>query len=148
MKIAVAATKAGHISKHFGKSAVFFIYDFKDGQLVERERRDKDGGCGGGDCSDHGHHHDHGHGHGHAHGHGHGHSGGCGGKGGHNWFDEMLGDCHALICGGMGPGAVNALKSMGIEPVIIRENIPPEVAATLYVEQRIVPHQGAPCTGH
>ena len=132
MKIAVAATQSGHISQHFGRSAGFMIFEYEDGMIISKEFRDKTKGCGdgGGDC------HDHGHGHGHGHGKSHG------------WIGEIVGDCQALICGGMGAGAQNALASAGVQPYVIRGKMTPEEASNLLMKEELEFVEGGGCSHH
>ena len=39
--------------------------------------------------------------------------------GNHRSFTDLLAGCHAVICGGIGQGAVNALAAHGITPIVL-----------------------------
>lgn len=103
MKVAVATTDGVAFSQHFGQSAGFVVFEIEDGVLKSRELRTNDrtphaqGLCEG----------QHGEG-GHSHG---AHS--CGS------IADLLRDCEAVLCGGMGAGAANALTRQGIQPLVL-----------------------------
>lgn len=90
MKIAVALSSHGQVSRHFGKAARFVVYSIKDGQPVDEQTRDNPHlaghahgphatkGSPEADSSHAPHQCCHGKGHGHHH---HQASGGCGCKG-------------------------------------------------------------------
>ena len=100
MKVAVATTDGVVFSQHFGQSAGFVVFEIEGKVLKSRELRTNDrtphaqGLCKG------------------EHGHGHGaHS--CGS------IADLLRDCDAVLCGGMGAGAANALTQQGIQPLVL-----------------------------
>ena len=54
--------------------------------------------------------------------------------GNHGGFLELLAGCQAVICGGIGQGAVNALAANGIEPIVL--------AAPLSIDEAIAGYLG------
>jgi predicted Fe-Mo cluster-binding NifX family protein len=50
---------------------------------------------------------------------------------------EAIADCQALLCGGMGRGAYESMRTRGIKPVVT-EIASIDEAAQAYVEGRIV----------
>jgi predicted Fe-Mo cluster-binding NifX family protein len=53
--------------------------------------------------------------------------------GNHRSFVEMLAGCRAVICGGIGQGAVNALAAHGIESLVLAGKMSIEDAAAGYL---------------
>jgi predicted Fe-Mo cluster-binding NifX family protein len=117
MKVAVATTDGVAFSQHFGQSAGFVVFEVEDGVLKGRELRTNDrtphaqGLCDGasnapasGALEQKGQHGEGRHGHG-------AHS--CGS------IADLLRDCEAVLCGGMGAGAANALSQQGIQPLVL-----------------------------
>ena len=106
MKIAVVTDDGTTISAHFGRATAYEVFTVTDGAVTGRERREKAG-----------HHtfaeHEGGHGEeGTPHGYG------SGARSRHDAMAGTIGDCQALIGGGMGQGAYENLRERGIEPVI------------------------------
>jgi predicted Fe-Mo cluster-binding NifX family protein len=111
MKIATITDDGKLISQHFGRAPYYLVLTVEDGQIVERELRDKLG---------------------HAHfvnqSHepeqpGQFHGMGAASHNKHLQMAEAIADCQALLCGGMGMGAYQSMLACGIKPVVteIRE---------------------------
>jgi len=62
-------------------------------------------------------------------------SGPCGN---HGSFIDLLDGCQAVICGGIGQGAVNSLAANGIEPIVVAEPLSIEDAAAGYLAGSLV----------
>ena len=113
MKIAVASADGTSISRHFGQSACFIVFDVENGEVKRREVRDNiytahaQGDCDGRE------HHDH-------------HS--------HSAVVEALQDCEALLCLGMGWRAAEDLAAKGIKACILPQECAPEAAVLLYAK--------------
>jgi predicted Fe-Mo cluster-binding NifX family protein len=133
MRIAVASDDGISIAGHFGRCAGFLIFDVENGDASKFEYR----------INSFGHHqhgqHEHEHGHDHVHGEGH-HS--------HDGFIGALADCQAVICRGMGRGAVDALAANGIKPAITAENISAQDAAKLYAQGDLKASTDSTCCSH
>lgn len=125
MKIAAITDDGKTISLHFGRAPYYLVLTIEDGQIMERELRDKMG---------------HTHFHNQAHeveqpGQQHGMDPASHDK--HLQMAEAISDCEALLCGGMGMGAYQSMQVRGIKPVVtdIRDI---EAAALAYVQGKIV----------
>lgn len=99
-KIAFVTDDGSTISAHFGRAMYYEICTLEGTAVVHRERVPKSG------------HHSQGqhlHGEGNQHGHDHG------------TMISPISDCTTLVARGMGMGAHNALRSMGITPILSDE---------------------------
>jgi predicted Fe-Mo cluster-binding NifX family protein len=108
MKIAVAMESQHEISAHFGRSPSFLILSLINGRVSREELR----------INDQASHHDRPPRYAsraHAHD--------------HNRFVQLLGDCHSVICLGIGAGARSALERAGIKVLVLKERCSPEEAA-------------------
>lgn len=119
-KIAVATDEAGNISQHFGRSAAITVFDVTDDGITARADRPlpdrRHGGHGAGSCGGHGQHHGEGHGRGH------------GGRG-HGWIESLVADCGAIVVGGIGAGARDALDASGLRVLLAERGETPDAAA-------------------
>jgi predicted Fe-Mo cluster-binding NifX family protein len=133
-RVAIALSPRGQVSKHFGKAARFVVYSVSDGKRIGEEIRDNpkaraaiasaepprdrpDGPRGPCHVRDRG-------------------SPGC--RSGHqSWVLEAFGDCAAVITAGIGAGAISALRSAGIRPVVLDHPTEPLQALKLYLEGRV-----------
>jgi len=121
MKIAVASADGETISRHFGRSACFLVFEVDGQSIVGKEVRDNTytahakGQCAGGhdDHEQDHHHHDQPH--------------------SHAEIVSALHDCHAVLCHGMGRLAADDLRHAGIEPVLIGFDLTPEEAVKAYL---------------
>jgi predicted Fe-Mo cluster-binding NifX family protein len=125
MKIAAITDDGKFISQHFGRAPYYLVLTVEDGQILERELRDKLG-----------------------HTHfvnqphepelpGQPHGMGAASHSKHLQMAEAIADCEALLCGGMGMGAYQSMVTRGIKPVVtqIREI---DRAVMAYVEGNLV----------
>ncbi len=114
-KIAVPSDDGMFIAAHFGRCASFLVFEVEDGKIAGHEvRTNSQGGAQHGEC------------HGsdsetHAHGHNHATMG------------EALQDCQTILCLGMGRGAADALRSFGIEPLMVQTDLPAVEAVEAYL---------------
>jgi predicted Fe-Mo cluster-binding NifX family protein len=53
--------------------------------------------------------------------------------GNHRSFIELLEGCSAVICGGIGQGAVNSLAAAGVQAIVLAATMPIEDAAAGYL---------------
>ena len=125
MKIAAITDDGNTISQHFGRAAHYLVATVENGQIVNRELRNKLG---------------------HAHfsnqphseaqpGQPHGMDGASHNK--HVQMAQAIADCEALLCRGMGMGAYESMKGQGIRPVVTDiANIDEAVMA--YIQGNIV----------
>ena len=95
MKIAIPTNDGINLSAHFGRCRQFLIFEARNGEVKLIETR-MNAGC-----------------------HGHGSSDGAAEHPGHSGFVEALRDCETVLCGGIGAGAVEALKAAGITVVLV-----------------------------
>jgi predicted Fe-Mo cluster-binding NifX family protein len=106
MKIAVISDDGISISQHFGRAPYYVVVTLEDGQIVAEEARPKLG---------HGAFVSQPHADLDAQGR---HGFGTGAQSRHQQMAEAIGDCQALIAGGMGWGAQESLQQLGIEVVV------------------------------
>ena len=108
MKIAVITDDGEKISRHFGRAKYYQVIEIKNGEIVDREMREKIG-------------HSH-----YAHreqrhydaNYGSGTDPASHSK--HERMAEAIKDCDALISGGMGRGAYQSLEQFGIKPIVTK----------------------------
>ncbi len=105
MRIAVVSDDEATISRHFGRAPYYVVVTVEEGKIVGRETRAKAGHHTSGTCDCHA-----------APGAPHGQGRHSEAK--HQIMADTIGDCDAVIAGGMGWGAHESLKRRGIEPVI------------------------------
>lgn len=127
MKIAVITDDGRTISQHFGRAPYYMVVTVEDGNIINREMRDKMG-----------------HAQFQAEGHEHDESGGRHGFGPtadhrHGRMAESIIDCEALLCRGMGMGAYENMKTRNIRPVIT-DIVDIEEAVFAYANGQIVDH--------
>jgi predicted Fe-Mo cluster-binding NifX family protein len=106
MKIAAITDDGKTISQHFGRAPYYLVITVDDGQIVDRELRDKLG-------------------HAHFVNQPHDedvpgglHGTGAASHGKHLQMAEAIADCEVLLCGGMGMGAYQSMVALGIRPVV------------------------------
>jgi predicted Fe-Mo cluster-binding NifX family protein len=124
MKIAAITDDGKTISQHFGRASYYLVVTVENGEIVGSEMREKFG---------------------HAHfmnqpheaekpGQPHGMDPASHNK--HMMMSEVILDCEALLCGGMGMGAYQSMVIRGIKPVVTDiEDIAQAVMA--YVDGKI-----------
>ena len=114
MKIAVATIDGVSVSQHFGQSKGFVVFEAEGSALGAPEfRANHHTPHAQGLCN-----HEGGHRHG-AHDHGN--------------ILELLNDCNVVLCAGMGAGAAQALRTHGIEPIILAVASSADEAAASYL---------------
>jgi predicted Fe-Mo cluster-binding NifX family protein len=117
MKIAFITDDGKTISRHFGRAGHYLVVEIEDGEEVSREMRDKLGHSHFHNAGDH-HTHDQ-----------QGQSGtSAESHGKHVSMAEVISDCKALVCGGMGMGAYQSMERLNITPVVTQET---EIEAAL-----------------
>ena len=120
MKIAVATMDGASVAQHFGQSRGFLVFDVDDTVIKGSELRTASSTP-----------HDAGLCHGQA-------QGGMAG---------MLAGCEVLLCGGMGAGAANAIRQLGLDPFIVPGVASAQEAVTLFLEGKVDPG-AATCSCH
>ena len=127
IKVAAVTEDGTTISQHFGRAPYYLVVTVENGQIKDRELREKLG---------------------HAHfvnqphpeeqpGQFHGMDSVSHNK--HLQMAEAIADCEALLCRGMGMGAYESMKLVGIRPVVT-DIVGIEEAVLAYVEGKIVDH--------
>jgi len=106
MRIAIASGDGRTVSRHYGRARHFLVLTIDDGRIVARETRlrpgtltSRPGGCSSEEAAGHG-----------------------------RRAARVVADCDALIAGGMGPGAFEHLRSLGVTPVLTDARDPAEAA--------------------
>jgi predicted Fe-Mo cluster-binding NifX family protein len=107
MKIAVITDDEQKISQHFGRAPYYLVVTIEDGQIVQRERRDKLG---------HAHFANEPDNHDHQPGERHGFDPAAQDR--HARMAASIADCEVLLCRGMGAGAYESMKQAGIRPIV------------------------------
>lgn len=128
MKIAIITDDGKTISQHFGKATHYAVLTIENGQITQREMREKLS-------------------HKHFASEAHAHSGGPGQRHGfdpasqsrHEQMSEAIIDCEALICRGMGLGAYESMKERGIRP-IVTDIQQVDSAALAYADGSLIDH--------
>jgi len=129
MKIAVASSDGTTVSHHFGRSACFIVYEIQDNKITKKESRpNRQTAFAQGECRE---------GVSHAHDRASGHAD----------VIEVLKDCQAILCQGMGWRAVEELSAHGIQPLIIEEYTEADKAVEAYLRGEIK-STGACCSHH
>ena len=123
LKIAVVSDDGTNVSQHFGRAQHYVVFTLENGRVTNREPRDKLGHMhsGGQHEGDSDHHH------------------GLEADHRHETMISPVADCEALVAGGMGAGAYEAIRSKGIRPIITDIRSVDQVAKA-YAEGRIVDH--------
>lgn len=106
MKIAAITDDGKNISLHFGRAPYYLVVTVEDGKIVNRELRNKMG---------HTHFANQPH---EEEAPGMPHGMGPASHDKHLQMAEAIGDCEALLCGGMGMGAYQSMQIRGIKPVV------------------------------
>lgn len=129
MKIAVPTNDGMTISRHFGRSAAFLVFDVQDGSIQGRETRSNAGLC--------------------SHEPRHSHGSGCqsGGVHSHRGVVSALGDCELVICSGIGDGAGDALGAQGIRTILTNTG-PVEDAVAAYLAGTLAEATASACNCH
>lgn len=105
-KIAAITDDGKTISLHFGRAPYYLVVTVADGQITNRELRNK---LGHNQFANQPHGAE-------AHGAGHGMDSTSHDK--HVQMAEAIRDCEAVLCRGMGQGAYNSMQQLGIRPIV------------------------------
>ena len=126
MKIAAVTEDGVTISQHFGRAPYYVVLTIEEGQIVNREQREKVAhGRGAG---------------GHVHIEGQAHGFDAASQDTHSRMAAPIADCQVLLARGLGAGAHASLQQAGIRPVITTiANI--DEAALQAANGTIVDHQ-------
>lgn len=127
MKIAAITEDGTTISQHFGRAPYYAVLTVEKGEIVKREMRDKLGHAhfvGGEEHTD------------------------ASGRHGfspvamdrHNRMAAAIADCQVLLSRGMGWGAYESMKEVGITP-IVTDIMEIDAAAQAYLDGTIVDHK-------
>jgi len=125
MKIAAITEDGKIISQHFGRASYYLVATVENGQIVSHELRNKLG---------HAHFVDQPHAEEQP---GQPHGMGAASHNKHLRMAESIADCEALLCRGMGMGAYESMKALGIRPVVT-DIAAIDEAVTAYVGGNIV----------
>jgi predicted Fe-Mo cluster-binding NifX family protein len=126
MKIAAITDDGKTISLHFGRAQHYVVATLENGQIVNREMRDKLS-------------HTHFQTEGHVDEPGERHGYGTAAESRHERMAESIADCEALLCRGMGRGAYESMQSRNIRPVVT-DIADINDAVIAYVNGQIVDH--------
>ena len=124
MKIAAISDDEVTVSQHFGRAPLYVVATVENGEIINKETRDKTG------------HHTFA-----AHQHpetvpGERHGYDSGAQSRHTSMAETIADCQVLIAGGMGWGAYESLESRNIQPIVTDIRSIDE-AVKLYLEGKL-----------
>ncbi len=127
MKIAVITDDGESISQHFGRAPYYLVLTIEEGQVVNREMRNK---MGHNHFSDQHQAEEH---------HGAGHGMDAASHDRHAGMAEAIADCKALLCGGMGMGAYESMRRLNITPVVtdIRDI---DAAVQAFIDGKLIDH--------
>ncbi len=125
MKIAAITDDGKTISQHFGRAPYYLVVTVENGQIVNREMRDK---LGHAHFANDPHEEDKP---------GQPHGFGPAAQNRHVQMAQAIADCQALLCGGMGRGAYESMRTRGIKPVVTDITLIDE-AVQAYAAGRIV----------
>ena len=105
MKIAFITDDGKSISQHFGRASHYLVVKVAEGQVIDREMREKLGHTNY--AKDH-----------HEPNHTQGSGMDSASHKKHQQMSEAISDCDVIICGGMGRGAYQSMQSVGIRPIV------------------------------
>lgn len=111
MKIAFITDDGKTICQHFGRAAYYLVLDVNNGEVTDRELRNKGSFHHGNltpDLHQDKHQHDSKEGHGMD----------AASHQKHENMAEVIKDCEVLICGGMGMGAYRSMHTLGIKAIV------------------------------
>jgi predicted Fe-Mo cluster-binding NifX family protein len=127
MKIAAITDDGNTISQHFGRAPYYLVATVENGEIVNRELRNK---LGHAQFADQPHSRE-------IPGQPHGMDSASHNK--HVQMAETIADCEALLCRGMGTGAYESMKALNIRPVVT-DIVNIDEAILAYVNGQIVNH--------
>ncbi len=124
MKIAAITDDGKTISQHFGRAPYYLVVTIENGQIVNREMRDK---LGHTHFVNDPHKEDQP---------GQPHGFGPAAQDRHTRMAEAIADCQALLCGGMGRGAYESMRARNVQP-IVTDLVSIDEAARAFIEGRL-----------
>lgn len=107
MKIAVITDDGKTISQHFGRANYYGVLTIENGAIIRREMREKPS-----------HQHFAAQEHGREHQAETRHGFDPASQNRHTQMADVIADCEALLCRGMGAGAYESMKARGIRPIV------------------------------
>ncbi len=128
MKVAIVTNDGRTVSQHFGRSRYYKVYHVEEGQIKDVEMRQRGtghyaGGNAGENSNDnHNNFDDQGR-----------HGFGADAMNRHDSMAMEISDCDALIAGGMGTGAYQSFKSVGLD-VVLTDKFDSDEAAIAYAK--------------
>ena len=128
-KITIVTDDHKTISAHFGRATFYEVLTVEKGKVVSQETRPKPGHNQFANEHDDEHHAEPGHAHGF----------GPAAEGRHARMFEPIRDCQILVARGMGQGAYDNLKSLGIQP-ILTDISEIDQAVKAYMDGQLVDH--------
>ena len=128
MKIAAITDDGKTISQHFGRAFHYMVVNVENGEIMDREMRDKIGHAQFAEAG-HEHHDEPGGQHGY----------GPAADNRHGRMAESIADCEAILCRGMGRGAYESMKARNIRPVVT-DIAGIDEAVLAYAKGQIVDH--------
>lgn len=132
-KIAVITDDGKTISRHFGRAPYYLVVESEDDKIIGRQMRPKPGHHTFSDQSHPEGQHQHEH-----HGEGHGVDEASHHK--HAGMAEVISDCEAVLCGGMGMGAYESMRRLNIRPVVT-DLTDIDAAVQAYLNGTLIDHQ-------
>lgn len=127
MKVAAITDDGKTISQHFGRAPYYLVLTIEEGKIVSREMRDKMGHT---HFKEQAHTED-------APGAGHGMDSASHNK--HVSMAEIIADCKALLCGGMGMGAYESMRQLNIQPVVT-DLSDIDAAVQAFIDGKLIDH--------
>lgn len=128
MKIAVITDDGKTISQHFGRARFYQVLTLEGTKIVDSEMRPKLG---------HQQFGEHQHGEEHNHDEAHGHTGEAHSK--HQKMADAISDCNVVVCGGMGMGAYESMRQLGLTP-IVTDLVDINSAVQEYIDGKLIDH--------
>lgn len=128
MKIAVITEDGKTISQHFGRAPYYLVITIEEGKVVGREMREKMG---------HNHFSAQAHAEESSGGAGHGMDAASHNK--HVSMAQVIADCKALLCGGMGMGAYESMRQLNIQP-LVTELRDIDAAVQAFIDGKLIDH--------
>jgi predicted Fe-Mo cluster-binding NifX family protein len=125
MKIAAITDDGETISQHFGRALYYLVVTIENGQIADRELREK---------LSHTHFANEPH---EPEASGQPHGFGPASQDRHTRMAQSIIDCQALLCGGMGMGAYESIQALGIRPVVT-DIASIDEAVNAYIEGTII----------
>ncbi|MBW6475373.1 MAG: cupin domain-containing protein, partial [Anaerolineaceae bacterium] len=127
MKIAVITNDGKTISQHFGRAPYYLVVTIEEGKVINTEMREK---MGHKQFASQHEEHEH-------ETPGHGMDTGSHRK--HASMAEIISDCKALICGGMGMGAYESIRQLNIKPIVTDMN-EIDIAVQAFIDGKLIDH--------